>query len=84
MTLGLGEAIARLVRIETLQTRGLRPTEEMRAEAQMIVDALNQYTLDLNFACSIEVAPDNGIGIFEQSVATSCCRLVSTSDTSRG
>jgi len=76
MKMGLGEAINRLMRINTMAAAGVAQVpEDIRAEREMIVAALNQFQLDLSFDCNTDGIPDT-VEIFEQSAATSCCRIL--------
>lgn len=86
LKIGLGEAIQRLIAVERRYAHmHSQFPEELLAERNMIMHALNQFTVDLNMSCEIdlgEVMQD--VHIFEQSVKTSCCRLVGYEpDTSR-
>lgn len=86
LKIGLGEAILRLISVERRYAHQHTNTpEELLEERNMILHALNQFELDLDMSCDIdleEVAKD--ARIFEQSVRTSCCRLVGyVPDTSR-
>lgn len=78
MKIGLGEAIKRLIKVERRYTmqHGQVP-EDLLAERDMIIQALDQYTLDLNFTCDLnlkEEVPDN-VHVFEHAIKTSCCRM---------
>ena len=82
MQMGLGEAIQRLIQVETIRSRGLaRVPEEAKAERDMIVEALNTQKLDLGFDCDMDGVPDT-VQIFARSAQTTCCRLMPV-DTSR-
>lgn len=76
MKMGVGEAINRLVKVNTmLAARVASVPEDMLAEREMIIEALNQFELDLSFDCDTDGVPDT-VEIFEQSVSTSCCRIL--------
>jgi len=76
MTMGLGEAINRLVKVNTKLSSGVASVpEETLIEREMIIEALNQFQLDLAFDCNIDGVPDT-VEIFEQSAASSCCRIL--------
>lgn len=80
--MGLGEAILRLVHVELKYANGVFDLpEHLKQEREMIVEALNQYELDLGFDCNTDGVPDT-VEIFEQAALTSCCRIF-TKDTSR-
>ena len=80
--MGLGEAILRLMQVETIRTRGLaKVPAEAKAERDLIVEALNTHKLDLGFDCNADGIPDS-IQIFTKSAQTACCRL-QPPDTSR-
>ncbi len=75
LSVGLGEAIQRLVSIEIMRSRGLVTVpKEALAERDMIVEALNTQQLDLGFDCDMDGVPDS-VAIFAKSAQTSCCRL---------
>jgi len=74
--MGLGEAIQRLMRVELLRQKGLSAVpEQLVAERDMIVAALNTHQLDLGFDCNMDGVPDD-VSIFAKSAETSCCRIV--------
>jgi hypothetical protein len=82
LQMGLGEAIQRLMRVELLRQKGLSDVpEQLAAERDMIVAALNTHQLDLGFDCNADGVPDD-VSIFAKSAQTSCCRIVPT-DSSR-
>lgn len=84
LQMGLGEAIQRLMRVELYIQAGLTSMPDaMRAERQMIIDALNTLKLDLGFDCNEDGIPDT-VDIFQRAAETSCCRILPASgDTSR-
>jgi hypothetical protein len=74
--MGLGEAIQRLLRVELFLQKGIGSVPEtLRAERQLIVDALNTHKLDLGFDCNMDGVPDD-VSIFARSAETSCCRIL--------
>jgi hypothetical protein len=74
--MGLGEAIQRLLRVELFLQKGIgNVPETLRAERQLIVDALNTHQLDLGFDCNADGVPDD-VSIFAKSAETSCCRIL--------
>lgn len=80
--MGVGEAILRLVHVELKYANGVfELPDHLKQEREMIVQALNQYELDLGFDCNTDGVPDT-VEIFEQAALTSCCRIF-TKDTSR-
>jgi hypothetical protein len=82
LKMGLGEAIQRLMRVELMRQNGYsKVPEQLAAERDMIVAALNTHQLDLGFDCDADGVPDT-VDIFKQSAETSCCRIVPT-DSSR-
>lgn len=82
MQMGLGEAVQRLLQVETLRSRGLVAVPaQARAECDLIFEALNTIKLDLGFDCNADGIPDT-VQIFAKSAETSCCRLMPV-DTSR-
>lgn len=79
--MGIGDAIIRLIRIHRHRTQfGGKPGALTQEEA-LIIEALNQQKLDLNFDCDEDGVPDT-VEIFSQSANTSCCRIL-PQDTSR-
>jgi hypothetical protein len=82
LKMGLGEAIQRLMRVELMRQNGYsKVPEQLSAERDMIVAALNTHQLDLGFDCDADGVPDT-VDIFKQAAETSCCRIVPT-DSSR-
>ena len=82
LQMGLGEAIQRLMRVELMRQNGYsKVPEQLSAERDMIVAALNTHQLDLGFDCDADGVPDT-VDIFKQAAETSCCRIVPT-DSSR-
>jgi hypothetical protein len=82
LQMGLGEAIQRLMRVELMRQKGFSAVhEQLNAERDMIVAALNTHQLNLGFDCDGDGAPDT-VEIFQKSAETSCCRIVPT-DSSR-
>ena len=82
LRMGLGEAIQRLMRVELMRQNGYsKVPEQLAAERDMIVSALNTHQLDLGFDCNDDGAPDD-VSIFARSAETSCCRIV-PNDSSR-
>lgn len=75
MHMGLGEAIQRLIHVETAYANNLDTTAHLDGERRMLVSALNQYTLDLGFDCDVDGVPDD-VGIFRESASTGCCRIL--------
>jgi len=74
--MGLGEAINRLVKVNTMLSSGVASVpEDTLTEREMIIEALNQFKLDLAFDCNTDGVPDT-VEIFEQSAASSCCRIL--------
>jgi hypothetical protein len=78
MQVGLGEAILRQNRLQTLITNGIASQDE-REEYKLLADALNEIKLDLGFDCNEDGIPDT-IEIFHQTAKTSCCRFVPGSE----
>ncbi len=85
LSMGLGEAIQRLMHVELLRTRGITSIpEQMKAERDLIVQALNTQPINLGMDCAEDDSGEevSAIGLFAKSAATSCCRLM-PADTSR-
>ena len=81
MQVGLGEAILRQNRLQTLISSGLA-TQEQKDEYKLLADALNEIKLDLGFDCNDDGIPDT-IEIFHQTAKTSCCRFVPADEKSK-
>lgn len=80
LSIGLGDAVERLVNLHTKVAGGFATPSE-HAERTMLLSALNVVPLDLDFSCDIsqtsrELSGISGVSMFEKSVSTSCCRLV--------
>ena len=58
MQVGLGEAILRQNKLQTLISSGLA-TQEQKDEYKLLADALNEIKLDLGFDCNDDGVPDN-------------------------
>lgn len=78
VSMGLGAAILRLMQVDTQyrQGRSAVPEEALR-EKDLIVQALNQFTLDIGFDCNADGLADVPItvDIFQVAAQTSCCRI---------
>ena len=83
--MGIGDAILRLMHVERMYADGVDPGEELVAERNLIVQALNQqYTLDLGMDCDEDGIPDaidndfkepGGVNFLQVAAKTSCCRI---------
>lgn len=86
LKLGLGDAILRLVKVQFQSHLSFGDTRKQnQEETSMIVEALNQYELDLGFDCNLDGQPDtvadivagaSDVDIFNVSAKTSCCRIM--------
>lgn len=75
--LGIGEAISRLMKIEFLKANRLYDvSDSLLKERELIYNALNEMTLDLNFDCDGDGVPDT-VEIFEKSAKDDCCKIIS-------
>ena len=76
--IGLGDAIQRLIAVERRYVHmHSNVPEELLAERNMLMEALNQFELDLGWSCEIQPGleiPEN-VQLFETAVKTSCCRI---------
>jgi len=77
--MGLGDAIQRLMKVESLYANAVAEVpEQMLEERDLIVAALNdQFELNLGFDCNDDDVPDT-VAIFQQTAQTSCCRILPT------
>ena len=76
--LGIGEAISRLMKIEFLKANRLYDvSDSLLKERELIYNALNEMTLDLNFDCDGDGVPDT-VEIFEKSAKDDCCKIISS------
>jgi len=74
MKMGLGTAIRRLLQVEKQHNAGRR-SEEIVAERNLLLEALNRVELDLGWDCDEDGVPDT-VEIFKKSANTSCCRIL--------
>ena len=74
VTMGLGEALSRMMQVELNRRSRIAPAGESMREFQMIIDALNVHQLTFNVDCN-EGAGAPGIDVFKRSAQTSCCRI---------
>lgn len=87
--MGIGDAVLRLIHVEKMYADGIDPGEQLVAERDLIVEALNQqYQLDLGMDCDLDGIPDSiddSVDLLTQAAQTSCCRITpsGTSRTSR-
>ena len=82
LRIGLGEAIARLIKLEQMRSNRLHPIpSEAIKEREMLYLALNEIKIDLGFDCNNDGIPDS-FEIFEASAKSSCCRLIQTENIS--
>ncbi len=76
MQMGLGEAINRLIKVNTLLAAGVAVIpENTLAERDLIAQALDQFQLALALDCNNDGVPDS-VEIFQETAATSCCRIL--------
>jgi hypothetical protein len=74
--MGLGDAILRLIAVElSYRHRFAESGENALKERKMIIQALNQYDLNLGFDCDGDGIPDD-VQIFQKATETSCCRIL--------
>jgi hypothetical protein len=81
MQVGLGEAILRQNKLQSLISNGLASLEQ-KEEYKLLADALNEIKLDLGFDCNDDGIPDT-IEIFHQTAKTSCCRFIPSDEKSK-
>lgn len=74
LTMGLGEALSRMMRVEMNRRARMAPVEESLKEFDMIVEALNTHLLTFEVDCESEPGV-SGVEVFQRSAKTSCCRL---------
>jgi hypothetical protein len=78
--LGIGDAVLRLIHVERQYAEGNDPSEELIAERDLIVQALNQqYQLDLGMDCDEDGIPDAidpDVSMLTHAAQTSCCRIL--------
>lgn len=82
LQMGLGQAVRQLVEVEFARRMGYHgEPEAAKKERQMLLDALDSYTLQLGIDCDdgaagliSESAPN-----FTQAAVVSCCRIVRSS-----
>lgn len=74
ITMGLGEALSRMMQVEMNRRSKIAPAGESIREFQMIIEALNAHQLTFNVDCNDDVNMA-GIDVFKRSAQTSCCRI---------
>ena len=74
--MGLGEAMIRLNQLQTTISSGISKKAH-KEEYKLIMNALNNITIDVGFDCNDDGIPDT-VDIFEATANTSCCRLIET------
>lgn len=74
LTMGLGEALSRMMKVEMNRRARVAPAEESLKEFDMIVEALNAHRLTFEVDCEREPGV-TGVEVFKRSAQTSCCRL---------
>ena len=83
LKIGVGEAILRLIHVETLYGNGVfQLPDALKSERALLVESLNQFQLDLNMDCNNDGTPDT-VAILKQSAETSCCRILPKESTNR-
>jgi len=85
ISMGIGDAILRLMHVERMYADGVDPGEDLVAERNLIVQALNQqYALDLGMDCDEDGIPDSidkdfkkpgDVNFLQVAAKTSCCRI---------
>jgi hypothetical protein len=74
--MGLGAAIQRLVQVEwQFRTGAGGVPQQLLDERRLLLEALDVIDVEIGFDCNADGIPDT-VEIFEQAVATSCCRLM--------
>jgi len=74
MTMGLGDALGRLIRVHNRITAGIATSVE-KEERELILQALNSVKLSIGFDCDMDGVPDT-VEIFTHTAMNSCCRLL--------
>jgi hypothetical protein len=74
ITMGLGEALSRMMQVEMNRRSRIAPVGESLREFNMIIEALNVHQLTFNVDCSTDTG-EMGIDVFKRSAQTSCCRI---------
>ena len=76
--IGLGEAIARLMHIESLRKSGLSNSPEISIkERDLLFDALNEIKINLGMDCNEDGIPDD-LRSIERTAVSGCCRIIPT------
>ncbi len=77
--MGLGDAVLRLIHVESFYANIPDPGDHIVAERKLIVEALNQkFQLNLGMDCDADGIPDtieDSVSVFAHSAKTSCCRI---------
>jgi len=77
ITMGLGDAIIRLIKVVHAYRTRQGDVRTRSDEIEMIISALNQTVIDLGFDCDNDGVADVPMDqVFHKSVTTSCCRIL--------
>ena len=74
VTIGLGEALSRMKKVEMNRRSRIAPAQESLLEFDMIVQALNAHRLTFEVDCEKDPGV-TGVDVFKRSAQTSCCRI---------
>lgn len=74
--MGLGEAMIRLNKLQIKISSGISKKVD-KDEYNLIMQALNNITIDVGFDCNDDGVPDT-VDIFQATANTSCCRIIET------
>lgn len=72
--MGLGEAVLRLLAIESRARGGAASPTEL-AERSLLVKTLDELKIDVGFDCNQDNTPDT-LEILKATAETSCCRIL--------
>ncbi len=74
LKIGLGDALNRMLNVELDRRNRMASPSESISEVAMIVQALNVHQINLDLSCDSDPQVE-GVGVFQKSVQTSCCRI---------
>ena len=89
ISVGFGDAVKKMIYTEL--TRALMPggvelaeVRQSRDEFNLIVEALNQYNVNIDFECGPNADDiEEGMALFAESAKSSCCRVLPYGTSSR-
>ena len=77
--MGLGDAVLRLIHVESLHANAVDSASDLEAERLLLVEALNHHLkINLGMSCRGDGIPEairDSVSAITHSAKTSCCRI---------